>query len=915
MKDHLSSAVLLFCLSAFICTAPPASAQTTAPNQWTWLGGSQTVTNANGQPGVYGILGTPAQSNIPGGRDGAATWTDSSGNFWLFGGEGADANGNFGQLNDVWEFQPTTQKWTWMGGSSTLPTSCASSTTVACGQPGIYGNLGYPAAANTPGGRDSAATWTDSSGNFWLFGGYGFDANGTLGELSDLWEFDPATKQWTWMGGSDTISSNGGDPGVYGVLGSADGTNIPGGRDSATSWTDKSGNFWLYGGKGFDGQDNYGHLDDLWEFSPTTKEWTWISGSSTLPAVCEATAANSGLCGWPAVYGALGISAAGIGPGSRVGASGWTDKYGNLWLFGGLGTAFWEQRDFSEIDQYDLWEFDTSTRLWVWNGGNSTSICSESTSDLWCGQDGNYGTLGSPSIANIPPSRNNATAWTDTSGNLWLFGGAQSETTNSSGASICNDVWVFEPAANEWAWMNGTGQDTIGYSCSFAEGLFGVLGTPAAADAPSGRAGAASWTDSSGNLWLFGGVGFNRGQIYDLNDLWIYQPVSPAPEPSFELIASPNPINIPAMGTGAPAITTATTTVNIIAADGFDSPVTLTAATDTMNGVTDITGSFSPATITGSGSSMLTISVTGSAVLVPESIPLTITATSSGVSQSIQVIVEVTSVGQIAAPTFSVAAGTYSSPQTITISAPTNQFIYYTVDGTTPTASSAVYVNPITVASTTTLKAILIDPFYEQSAVSSATYNFVPAQPNFSIAGTAISVAPGATTGNTSTVTLTPSGGFTGVINLSCAITPTASNDPATCSVPTSATISGSTAQTVTLTVNTTAATSALNQNSGFFWPSVSGAALGCILLLGFPARRRKRWSTFGMFALLVFAMGGILACGSGGVSSIGGGGGNGIGSGGSGGNPGTSAGTYVVTVTGTAGTITRTGTITLTVQ
>jgi hypothetical protein len=50
----------------------------------------------------------------------------------------------------------------------------------------------------------------------------------------------------------------------------------------------------------------------------------------------------------------------------------------------------------------------------------------------------------------------------------------------------------------------------------------------------------------------------------------------------------------------------------------------------------------------------------------------------------------------------------------------------------------------------------------------------------------------------------------------------------------------------------------------------------------------------------------------TGGVSACGGGGGNG---GGGAGNPGTTPGTYTITVTGTSGAITQTGTVSLTVQ
>jgi len=92
------SAVLI--LPGFVCLS--AAAQATAPNEWTWVGGSSAGKGPNGWPGVYGTQGTPAPGNIAGARDSAATWTDGSGNFWLFGGEGADARGNFGQLNDLW---------------------------------------------------------------------------------------------------------------------------------------------------------------------------------------------------------------------------------------------------------------------------------------------------------------------------------------------------------------------------------------------------------------------------------------------------------------------------------------------------------------------------------------------------------------------------------------------------------------------------------------------------------------------------------------------------------------------------------------------------------------------------------------------------------------------------------------------
>lgn len=78
---------------------------------------------------------------------------------------------------------------------------------------------------------------------------------------------------------------------------------------------------------------------------------------------------------------------------------------------------------------------------------------------------------------------------------------------------------------------------------------------------------------------------------------------------------------------------------------------------------------------------------------------------------------------QAATPTFSPAAGTYASAQTVTISDTTSgATIYYTTDGTTPSTSSSVYGGAITVASTETLEAIATAPGYSQSTVDTATY-------------------------------------------------------------------------------------------------------------------------------------------------------------------------------------------------
>jgi hypothetical protein len=155
--------------------------------------------------------------------------------------------------------------------------------------------------------------------------------------FNDLWRFNPATLEWTWMSGSDWPN----EPGDHGVQGVPDPQNVPGARSAGVSWIDSEGNFWLFGGEGYYGQEGYDPdaLNDLWRFDPMTLEWTWMSGSDS--------------CDPRGIYGTKNAEDLQNFPGGRTYSSSWYDPNGKFWLFGGWGPD--TDNNWGALN--DLWSF------------------------------------------------------------------------------------------------------------------------------------------------------------------------------------------------------------------------------------------------------------------------------------------------------------------------------------------------------------------------------------------------------------------------------------------------------------------------------------------------------------------------------------------------------------------------------
>ncbi len=286
----------------------------TSNNQWALVQGSSTTE-------LSGIYGGAA---YPGARYGSASWTDSAGNFWLFGGYGRDeASLNSGFLNDLWKFDTSTSQWTWVSGAKVID------------EPGNYGT-----SSPVLGARYAAVSWVDGSGNLMIFGGYGYDSAGNLGNLNDLWKYNIGNDTWTWVNGPNIVDRSG----SYGTPGSPSMNNIPGARRFAVSWKDNIGNFWVFGGSGVDSAGKSGILNDLWKFDGAN--WTWMSGSNISDQNGE--------------FGTTGNSdPARFVPGARDVAVSWYNSLtGSYWLFGGQGLGAYYGPNIPNYGYLnDFWKF------------------------------------------------------------------------------------------------------------------------------------------------------------------------------------------------------------------------------------------------------------------------------------------------------------------------------------------------------------------------------------------------------------------------------------------------------------------------------------------------------------------------------------------------------------------------------
>src|ERR1043165_1992636 len=411
---------ILFCLYGSCACAQQGT--------WVWMKGDS-VPDSHG---VYGPVGVAGANFVPPARACCASWADTAGNFWIFGGQAASNNQTV-HLTDLWKFDPSSGMWAYMGdipsyfpdiyyGGTVSPMQswitrenelwflCSSGEMVSY-SPDLDmwtyrgssrqfhpGNKGVTDFNNSPGRRSFGnACWTDSLDNLWFFGDRLTPATfGTpSGVMNDAWKYDIGDGTWTWMSGS----ANMGSPGTAGQVGIASVNNNPSARGTNFSWKDSDDNFWLVGGT--TNLSLTPIFSDVWMFNPHSLEWTLkragTQGVYSYGNRCQPDPLNR--------------------QGARYGNSAvWKVNEGLIVNYGGYFN--------------DVWAFLPHLCQWI---------------KLNDSLPANYGIRGVPNSLNYPPKRNLPASFKDRTGRLWMFGGARGiyQFAPKDTTQYYNDMWVY----------------------------------------------------------------------------------------------------------------------------------------------------------------------------------------------------------------------------------------------------------------------------------------------------------------------------------------------------------------------------------------------------------------------------------------------------------------------------------------
>ncbi len=287
-------------------------------------------------------------------------------------------------------------------------------------------------------------------------------------------------------------------------------------------------------------------------------------------------------------------------------------------------------------------------------------------------------------------------------------------TANSGGASDTGAIYsvtfgaALAPPGGVTA-TGGNGQATVSWTASSGASTYNVyVGTAAGAESSTPAGSGVSGTS-------FTVTGLANGTTYFFKVASVAGATTSAlsTEASATPVAPPPPL--PAQVSG-------------LAATAGAAQVSLTwSATSNATAYMVAIGTASGAeTVLASGVSATTYTATG--LTNGTKYYFTVTATNAGGNGPASAeAVATPSAGTVATPTISPAGGSYSAAQSVTLAdATAGAVIYYTTDGSVPTASSTPYTTPFKVTNSATVQAIATETGYQPSAVAGAIFTITP---------------------------------------------------------------------------------------------------------------------------------------------------------------------------------------------
>lgn len=309
------------------------------------------------------------------------------------------------------------------------------------------------------------------------------------GSGNNIWRYSVTSFSWSRIRTGEPSSAP-----TYGTQNQFDPLNSPGSRVDAMAWEDPIDfdKLWLFGGVS-------GPIttfkNDLWQYSISLGQWSWIGGStgSTTQPFIAAAAGSYSPSNWP------GSTHAG-----RVAL----DRTNNrAWIFGGrqnfsTGCASIHYLNFSLLsrltrfvpymllflDSTYLWTFDMSLRQWSYQFGAAAD-----------GQFSNpsFRSDGRSDPGNTPGTPFKPAVFTDET-DFYVFG------SGSSGFGG-NNMFAFHTSNRTWSWLSGQY-----WSNSNNLAVYGTKNIAHRDNIPGGRSGAVGFYDYQTRSFLvYSGNGFS----------------------------------------------------------------------------------------------------------------------------------------------------------------------------------------------------------------------------------------------------------------------------------------------------------------------------------------------------------------------------------------------------------------------